>query len=355
MADSPLIDKAVRRQVLLERLKAGQIRDFVATTTAIERIVRKEFGNLDGELTGRSRRAINRILDSIGGDISREYAKRIKLYRANLEDTAGVYATAEAFDLTSSVVGLKSLTVPDAKKAFAGALKRPMSHSGETLTGFLDTFAGRETSRVVDTIRQGTALGRTNQEIILNIIGTKRAGFRDGILERSRRSTEAVVRTATQHVASSARHNVWEENRDVVEKYQWVSTLDLSTTTQCRSLDTRQFEIDKGPTPPLHIKCRSTTIAVLAPKYDFLSEGRTRSALNGPVDASESYYDWLKAQPKATQIEALGDTRAKLFRDGGLSADRFAELNLGRNFQPLTLDQMRALEPKAFEAAGLVD
>lgn len=50
---------------------------------------------------------------------------------------------------------------------------------------------------------------------------------------------------------------------------------------------------------------------------------------------------------------AIGTTRAKLLRSGGLSAERFAELQLGTNFQPLTLDEMRRLEPKAFARAGI--
>jgi hypothetical protein len=36
-----------------------------------------------------------------------------------------------------------------------------------------------------------------------------------------------------------------------------------------------------------------------------------------------------------------------------LSAERFAELQLGRNFEPLTLDQMKSLDPVAFSRAGM--
>lgn len=99
--------------------------------------------------------------------------------------------------------------------------------------------------------------------------------------------------------------------------------------------------------------CRSTTIPVLNKKFSFLSEGRTRSAETGPVSANTSYYDWLKRQPKSVQVEVLGPTRAKLFHDGGMSAERFRELQFDRNFEPLTLDEMRALEPEAFKRAGI--
>jgi hypothetical protein len=72
------------------------------------------------------------------------------------------------------------------------------------------------------------------------------------------------------------------------------------------------------------------------------------------VRADLSYYDWLKQQPAAFQDKAIGPVRAKLFREGGLSVERFAELQLDRNFAPLTLTQMKVLEPLAFERAGLV-
>jgi hypothetical protein len=87
------------------------------------------------------------------------------------------------------------------------------------------------------------------------------------------------------------------------------------------------------------------------------SEGATRASIgdSGPqqVRADQSYYEWLKQQPAAFQDKAIGPVRAKLFREGGLSIERFSELQLDRNFAPLTLAQMRALEPLAFERAGV--
>ena len=108
--------------------------------------------------------------------------------------------------------------------------------------------------------------------------------------------------------------------------------------------------------PPIHPNCRSTTIAVLGSEWDWLDEGGTRAS-SGPnpgyVPAEETYYDWLKKQPAEFQTVALGPTRATLFRNGGLTPERFAELNLGRDFEPLTLAEMRRIEPEAFNRAGL--
>lgn len=121
----------------------------------------------------------------------------------------------------------------------------------------------------------------------------------------------------------------------------------------CKSLDGRSFKMGKGPLPPIHIRCRSTTAAELDARYSFLDEDATRASKDGYVDAGESYYSWLQKQPVSFQDIALGKERATLFRKGGLSAERFAELQLDRQFKPLTLDQLRALEPAAFERAGI--
>lgn len=351
---SPLLDLAVRRQVLLERLKAGQIRSFEAAFRDMERAVRGAFADLDGNLTEEGRRFFRSFLGGLEKDLARPLTEQTNLYVAELEKTAGLYAAAEATDLASVIAGVGgSLKIPTAAQAFKRALEIPMSHSGEPLKDFIGSFSERESGRLLNRIRQGVAQGRTNQELVRSVIGTKARGYRDGVLSLSRRNAQAMIRTATQHVASSARQNLWENNRDVVEKYQWVSTLDRRTTSVCKSLDGREFELGKGPTPPIHINCRSTTIAVVSDEFDFLKKGRTRSAEFGPVDGDKDYYDWLKRQSESVQIEALGPTRAKLFRDGGLSADEFAALQLDKNFQPLTLAEMEAIDPESFKRAGL--
>ncbi len=65
---------------------------------------------------------------------------------------------------------------------------------------------------------------------------------------------------------------------------------------------------------------------------------------------------WGALRPSAggkSVVHVEAETIRELFRKGGLSAERFAELNLGKNFEPLTLEQMKELEPVAFARAGL--
>jgi len=122
-------------------------------------------------------------------------------------------------------------------------------------------------------------------------------------------------------------------------------------------MDGKTFDIGKGPRPPIHINCRSTMVGVLDERFKSLREGATRSVRGpdgvGSISAKDGYYEWLKQQPKDFQDSAIGPVRAKLMNDGGLSAKRFGELNLSNQFQPLTLAEMKKLEPTAFEKAGI--
>jgi hypothetical protein len=113
-------------------------------------------------------------------------------------------------------------------------------------------------------------------------------------------------------------------------------------------LDGQVFKLGKGPKPPIHIRCRSTTVAELDERFNFLKEGAQRASKDGPVSSNQTYYEWLKTQSSEFQDEVLGKARAKLFREGGLSAERFAALNLHRNFTPMTLEEMKSKEPLAF-------
>jgi hypothetical protein len=101
------------------------------------------------------------------------------------------------------------------------------------------------------------------------------------------------------------------------------------------------------------VNCRSTIVPVLDERFAFLRKGATQQSQFGPVDAKLTYFEWLKQQPAAFQDAAIGKAKGQLLRNGGLSAQRFAELQLSRNFKPLTLLEMQRLEPLAFERAGI--
>lgn len=167
---------------------------------------------------------------------------------------------------------------------------------------------------------------------------------------------------APERSGKAGRHRRALANSDIVTGYRWLSTLDNLTSDLCQALDHQEFELGDGPLPPAHPNCRSTiapitkTFRELGIDIDEMPAG-TRASVGpdggGQVSAKLSYFDWLKRQPASFIDEALGPTRSALFQKGGLSADEFARLGLSKNFQPLTIEQMREKAPLVFKRAGV--
>lgn len=353
-SDKHLLDIATRHQVYLERLKSGQVKSMGTALRRLEKAITEVVGGLGAtNMADLTKKQLNETLVNLRNAQVKVMLEMLDDLMPALEELAGYEAEFEAKSIEQAVAAV-SLTVPVASAAYQAALKQPLSATGELLEPFLKDWTAKEIAAVNNLVRKGYADGWTNQQLVQAIRGTKKLNYSDGIVARIGRNADAVVRTAIQHVASTARMETWAANADVIEGYRWVSTLDNKTTPTCRSLDGQVFKLGRGPRPPVHIRCRSTTVAEVDPKYDFLDEGATRSSASGYVDGDLTYYEWLKTQPEAFQDSAIGPTRGKLLRDGGLTAEEFARLNLGRNFEPLTLEEMRKLEPAAFERAGLL-
>lgn len=349
-----LIETTIRHQVFLERLKSGQVKKFDPFLREIDRRLRGILSR--GDITAFQRDRVEAMVVEVRGVLSGIYDRFGRELQGELFELSSYEAAFEAKAIGNSVAGFTP-AVPGPNQVWAAVVAAPMSvrgtGGGKLLATFIKDWSVADVESVTGAIRQGFFEGQTNAQIVQRIRGTKAAKYTDGLLAVSERHASAVVRTAVQHVASVARVETWRNNADIVTGYRWVSTLDSKTTDACQSLDGRVFKQGEGPLPPIHINCRSTTTAELDPVFDFLKQGAERATVDGPVPASQSYFDWLKGQPASFQDEAIGPVRAALFRDGGLSADRFAALQLDRNFQPLTLAEMAKLEPLAFERAGI--
>lgn len=360
MPQQYLLDIAVRHAAHLEGLKASEIKKFDKFLIEMDRDIRRK---LSLDITEFSRTRLEKQIKAISALMKDRYSDYKKVWMSSIEDFSKYESGFEARALGRVVKGV-SFSLPSQKQVLAAVFNTPLgdiggADGGKILESFLDGATSKQIERVEGAIRLGYAQGETTPQIVRRIRGTKAAGFSDGVLARSKREIETVTRTALQHAANQSRNAVWEENQDVISGVRIVATLDEKTSSICRALDGQVYPLDKGPRPPFHPNCRTTTAAELADKYAGLSAGRTRVARDPEtgkierVSAKHSYYGWLKNQPAGVQDSIIGPTRGKLLRNGGISADRFAELQLGKNFQINTLEQMRELEPIAFTRANL--
>lgn len=348
-------DVVSRHQVYLERLKSGYTETFQKSARKIDKAIREVLTAIDEDgLDDLTAKELRSLLGQLREKQLAIYTERMDTFTSQLEDLAGNEAGFEAQllkEMGVAVVAGKTIQSIGAKEAYSAALRNPIQATGDMLETFLTDLSSREIKRVEQEIMKSVAQGRTISQTVTAIRGTKKAKYQDGVLGRNWTDARTVVRTATQHVSSSSRAALLEANNDVIQKYQWVSTLDSRTSQTCRSLDGQVFTIGKGPMPPIHPNCRSTTVPYFEPgEWD---KGATRSSATGPVDQSTTYYEWLKEQPAAFQDDAIGPTRGKLLRNGGLTSEEFSDLQLDKNFQPLTLSEMREKNPRAFEKANI--
>ena len=312
----------------------------------------KELTEFNRKRLNKKLAAVKKVLKSNFTDFKKEFDKiiiELSEYEAEFEKRALESTIKYDFDLPSS------------EQIKSAVLSTPLSISGANggslVDGFYKDVTEGEIKRITNIMTMGYAQGKTNYQITQDL---KNMGF-----NLTGRNVEYLVRTTMQHTANQARQATWKANKKVITAVEWVSTLDSKTSTVCQALDGRKYPLDKGPRPPAHVNCRSTTIAVLDKRFKELEKGRTRTARDletgktKNVSANTTYYSWLKRQPAAVQDSIIGKTKGKLLRNGGLTSKRFAAMQLDKNFNPLPLYGkdgkvgMADLEPAAFIKAGI--
>jgi len=260
--------------------------------------------------------------------------------------------------VTTDPTQLNVVTLSD--DLFAAAYGAPQTYSltaaqGATITlpngqVVSKAFRGIATSQAEQfsqVVRNGLLTGETTPSIAKRLIGSLQFGEEaktvgqiaaagGQLTQVADNQIIALVRTSINQVANAASQQVYEGNQDITKKYRYIATLDTRTSAICRALDGREFDYGKGPMPPQHFNCRSTTVPVI--DYKALDippppEGK-RASMDGPVPGNQSYGQWLAKQPRATQADALGpgkvayfnrlankygptDAMAKLVRDDG--------------------------------------
>lgn len=211
-----------------------------------------------------------------------------------------------------------------------------------TIRQALREFEKKKAKQAVLAISDGFLLGRTNDEIVSDV---------RKLIDVNRQQGEALVRTIVNHTGSMARQRFYKENDDVIESEKWLSVLDERVTLICASLSGNVYNVGEGPYPPRHFSCRSVRIPQVKPEYNLGSSIEGDQPAKGAdgverVGAKVTFGGWLKTQPASFQREYLGAERYKLFSKGGLSIKKFTD----RDGNVYTLDQLKKLEPLAFEA-----
>jgi len=253
-----------------------------------------------------------------------------------------------------------SVATVEPAMVYSAAFARPFR--GRLLGEWFESLAAQRQQRIESTLRTGYVTGRTIDEMIRDIRGTRAQNYADGLIQIDRRNAEAVVRTSVAHFANFARQSFYKANADLIAEEQWASTLDNRTTEMCQIRDGLMYTAEdhqpvghkvpwlEGP-GMIHWGCRSTSVPVIdsAKELGLDLPPLERAEMNGVAAPGTTYRDWIERQPAARQDDILGPTRGALMRKGGLDfPDFFSEKG---NF--LTLDELRQREASAFRRAGV--
>ena len=358
-----LIEITSRHQLHLEGVKTGIARKFDPFLIQMSKDIERRLLKVD--ITEYNARRLEKLKALVEEDMQDSYGKYYDIWREQIIDLSNYESVFEVRSL-EQVIETHDFALPSRTQLRAAVFGKPfVSLTGPGKGLLLETFYQNWTVKGINSvageITNGFYQGKTTPQIVRAIKGTGALKWQDGILSKEiNRELTSVVRTAVQHAAMEARNETWNVNSDIITGWVFVATIDKRTSAECASFDGQVFPLNEGPFPPLHVQCRSTTAAQIDERFSILESTATRSTRNEKgvvekdVSAKKTFYEILKTRSQAYQDEFLGVNRAKLFRDGGISAKRFSELNYDKLlYKERTLAEMRELEPLAFEKAGV--
>lgn len=391
-ANTALRDSMVRHQVQLQRYAQGVIAKVHQVLNDSEEdlasIIRSRLANSQGLDTPADVRRLTTLLQMIENLRTTTWAKADDVWNSELNALAATEPGFMAHQLQTTSPVVLEIALPALSQLKNIVKSQPFE--GATLREWSRSLELDDLRRIEGQIRLGMVAGEGSDQIARRIVGSARLRGLDGMTEISRRQAAAISRTAVNFIANQARNEFINANKQYFEQEMFHATLDSRTTPICRSLDGKVYDVGKGPKPPLHFNCRSTRVPVMNGEiignrpfkasteqqllrewaaredldkvpgsrgdlahgskgaFDAWARGRVRE-LTGQTPAHVNYQQWLSSQSAEFQDDILGKTKGKLFRDGGLTLDKF----VSAAGEELNLSELAVKQADAFRAAGL--
>ena len=224
---------------------------------------------------------------------------------------------------------------------------------GATSAEWWGKQAANTTFKFKNVVQDAIIKGEGTDTIVRSIRGTRANGYRDGFMNTAYNNARSLVHTSVQNVANESRLEMMKENDDVIEGVEWLSILDGHTSTICKVLDGKVWDLQykpighkqEWPGSVAHWGERSTQTMVLKGFGDLpknkqaLMKGQ-RTSMDGKVSGGVDYNDWLKAKDKSNPSfvsNTLGKEKYKIWKEKGLSmTDMVDQYN-----NPLTVEQLK--------------
>jgi len=346
-ANQFLIESQVRHQIFLLRRGGGMVKDLVP---ALQEILRSVAGQIattpDAQL--RQRAVIQEIEAFLLASVSEwsdevlQESLELAAYEAGFQERLLIGVATVDFAAPAAVQLAQAVT-------FNPTIDDVNSGQSISIKQALDQFDSKKSAQMMQVIRDGIVGQKTNSQISKDLLD-----LAPGLGNQA----DALIRTSAISAANEAKTEFYRTNAEFLQGERFLATLDSRTTLICSGFDGKVYPVGSGPIPPLHWNCRSLRTPVLREDLQIPGfEGeRPEVGADGPGTTSSrtTFNSFLKKQPASFQKEYFskfpdGDERYKLFSQGSLSIGKFTDARGAT----LTLDELRALEPLAFERAGL--
>lgn len=328
---SYLLDVSVRHAVFIQRYAAGRARE-----------AREAVFDLRDDLVG----IIAKNGAAIEGGNTESIDKRVIAFNEEFTgkinaDSLELAASENTFNTNMLIAATLGVTVLKAanKKVLDNAYEKGMAVDGInkiTIPNAVDEFLAKNKQAIKLAVSDSVLAGEVAADKVSDLLAHRQAA-----------KAQSLTKTIAAAISGSSRETSFLENKDFIEGVEWIAVLDSHTTLICSGRDGKTYPLESAPTVPAHWGCRSTIIPSLISGIE--SDRRSKEAR-----PDESYGEWLRKQPKSFQDEYFskfpdGDRKARLFRIGKLPIDKFRD-DLGAEY---TLKELQALNPVAFERAGL--
>ncbi|MDY4280852.1 MAG: minor capsid protein [[Pasteurella] mairii] len=328
------------RKILLFRYDAYLRAEITKKLTALQKQLLQKISA--SGIESISKRELQQLLKEIKGVIVERYAEindfssdeLNALLPVEVAATTQLYNQAVKFDLFNQIPDTRLKAINSALVINGTPLKDWWSKQGDDLVFKFSAL-----------VRQGMLEGKQSGQLVTEV---------KALMGNSRRYAETLVRTSVMKVHDRAQEMVRDENRDILNGEQHLSTLDMRTSETCRARDGLAWDLNKNPIgdhnvpyarPPLHPNCRST-LKLLTKSWRELGidladiPESTRASMDGQVKAGMTYEDWLKTKTPAQQDAVLGKGKADLWRNGVIT---FRDM-LDQSGRPLTLKQLQDIQ-----------
>lgn len=337
-ANTQLRDKTISHSIYLQRYYSSTSKKVMDLLRETEKDLVRQLKtlDLDNQMTIPQ---IDARLESVRAILNEGYTLAGKELISDMHDSAEYEQEWQIKAIDSSTPIVLDMVAVAPVTLFAAVESKPLQ--GKLIKEWIDKLDQDSYTRIQDAVRMGLVEGQSYNDVVKRITGTKALQYTDGVIALNKRQTQALVSTAMSHATNTATDEFYNANDDLIKGWQFLATLDFRTTTLCKSYDGKEFKINEGPRPPIHIRCRSSTVPVLKSWKEMGLKNPppgTRSSLDGQISETINYDEWLRKQSHAKQDEALGKGKAEIFRSG-VKLDRFVE-----NGKELTLEQLKKIE-----------